>query len=343
MQIKDASQKLFLTGLALAVMTACSPLKFSSNKSVMTNTKNAKDTLEQLIMVPVIKNNYDSILLSTVSKFRPQIKDVPPKILLVGGDTLDLSYERPESIDSTAIAHNIIVRNNALKIFPGSKPYLGLIFQACDDYRTIFPISSETVISLIANESRFDPYAISIAPAFGINQFMRGTATDLGMHVYSKERFPRLAAAEENLAKLNKTYSRTDNVASKLFHNNNFDEAKKYELLADSLFKVRMTVIKEFEKALLAVDKKKLDDDRVNPEIVIPMGVKYLAILARTCKNYYKCSDEQAVSWAIEAYNAGFGSVRDNIRPYPETAAYSRRIQKDKSRLFPQPLITTNH
>jgi len=342
MHKKISHSKLLLIGSALVVAsTSCSTIKFISNKF----DKNIIDTniiptqnLEQRLRVPS-KLNMDSTIIADLAAYRPKILEMPPDIRRIGGDSIDLSYERPESIDFSMIEHNLIVRDSAINIypekkFPGFKSYLGMIFKACDDYRTTFRVPSETYISLFFEESKFNPYIISTAPAFGIAQFMRKTAEWLGMHVYSQTKYPKLYKYETELEAVCEQYSIAETAASWNFHSNNFEIAKMYELKADSLYEVRKAVLAGFEKALRAVDITKLDDDRLVPRIAIPKAVWYFTSLARQIQRIYHCSDEQAINWAIDAYNAGLGSIK-YVKPATETSIYNRLIHKDEPKLFP--------
>jgi hypothetical protein len=76
-------------------------------------------------------------------------------------------------------------------------------------------------------------------------------------------------------------------------------------------------------------------DGRLDPYTIIPICVKYVCGLADLCKRTYKCSDEQAIDWAIESYNGGFGNLKNEI-PFLETYNHDRKINKMESMLFPQ-------
>ena len=331
--------KLVLIGSALIIAsTSCSTSKLITNSTATnadktsTLTQNLEQRLNQRLDIPII--NIDSMLVSTLARYKPPISEMPPDIRMVDGDKIDLSYESPKSIDSTMIEHNIIVKNNAIRSFPKSKTYLGIIFKARDDYRNVFRVPPETMISLFSEESGFNPFIISTAPAFGIGQFMRETAEWLGMHVYSQKDFPILYKFETELAAVRKQYLTAENAAFGNFRNNNFEIAKMYKLKADSLYKIQKNILAGFEKALRAVDIKKLKDDRLIPETAIPKAMWLFTSTARQIQKIYHCSDEQAINWAIDAYNAGLGSIA-YVKPAIETSIYNRFIHKDEAKLFP--------
>jgi len=345
---KLSSSQLALIGSALVVAsTSCSTLKLitNSNKNITSNSITSTQSLEQRASqrvsqgINISKLNIDSAIVSDLALYRYEILEMPPDIRRIGGDSIDLSYERPESIDSSVIAHNFTVRQHALQVYPekyfsGFKSYLGMIFQAGDDFRTTFRVPSETLISVFFEESGFDPYIISTAPAFGIGQITRETAEWLGMHVYSQKKYPKLYKYETELAAVKKQYKFAGNAASANFRNNIFKTAEMYKLKADSLYKVQEQLLVKFEGALREVDVKKLDDDRLVPRIAIPKAVWYFTSLARQIQRMYHCSDEQAINWAIDAYNAGLGSI-EYVKPATETSIYNRLIHKDEPKLFP--------
>ena len=153
--------KLYLAGAALAVlMSSCSVKMVPSMTPEMSiQTEASRKKME--LLVKKSEESLDSIvnasLLSTLSKYRPKISEMPDDLTIINGDSLNLNgYTYGYGIlDSAAIAHNALVIKNALRIIPKSKPYISTVIDACDRYKGIFPVPPETILALLWAESNF--------------------------------------------------------------------------------------------------------------------------------------------------------------------------------------------
>jgi len=336
-------RKVILAGVGVAVIS--SSYNCTSIKNILTSQKHMPSS--ELSLESKVKScdlnlnihSYPTDIKLDVSGMRAELLTPRPDIRLVGGDTLDLSYERFSSIDSSMIYHNYIVAENALNKFSDMtknlKSYLNYTFLACDEFRDIFRISPETMIGLFIRESSFDVYAISTAHALGMAQFLRTTAQEMGMKVYSEEKYPDLYLLENKIAELDSKYRSLDKKSNSLFVKHSFNQAISYRLAADSLRDERDNAINTFENKLSNIGIKNLDDDRLRPEIAIRMSVKYIAGLAKRFKKEKHCSDAQAVNWAIEAYNGGYGAVINKGTIYADTYRYERGIHNIECSLYP--------
>jgi len=271
-----------------------------------------------------------NVMSSTISPIDNVVKDV-------GGDIIDTSYEKPLSDNYNRTRYCEIVGQITERKHPKSRPYLELILKHNSDFRTIFDIPPEYHFALLIQESSFNPYAISPAPAMGIAQFMRPTASDMGMHVYTKGTHPELFMYETTLAQVNKDSSGLFNAAMRNFKRNNFKDAERYKLEYDKVISKRGKLLLEFEQAF-RVHKNSIVDDRLNPELAIEKSAKYLALLCRECERHFGGKWWHNILRGIASYNSGLGTTRNNqgLPNIPETVGYIRNIMVMADSLSPK-------
>jgi len=172
-------------------------------------------------------------------------------------------------------------------------------------------------ISLIRNESDFDPLAISSVGAVGLTQIMPQTAKDLGMkNIYMPAYFVRAGSIMENERKMRRQ------AMTALFQINgrkNLDYARQArELMQKSLN------LAEKKAGLLARYRRELlqkgNDDRFQPALAIECGLRYFSGLMMKQKG--------DISLALASYNAGPHRVEQfkGIPPYKETVRFRNRV-----------------
>jgi hypothetical protein len=286
----------------------------------------------------------DSVLRLTLANYHPTVLEMPSGLKIIDGDTLqlnDANYIGSSKSDSITIIHNTIVKKNALNFIPESKPYIDMVFNACNRHKGKFPVPSESVLGLLCAESYFDPFALSGARAWGMAQFLRGTARDFGLSVYSPEEFPKLYELEVRSESLTNSYYYNRKLVYGNLKAHDFDAVKKYTLISDSILIELKAVQKAFTAEIKRIGVKNIKDDRLIPEKIIPVCVQYIAGLAYQAKLEYTCSDEQAIDWAMEAYNGGYGNLKKDL-PFEETYNHERRINKLESELFPRFVMSIN-
>ena len=330
-----------LAGLALtALVTSCSTTKFMSRSNTVDkslenklNIEHRLDSIRNEINRRFSTDSINSRLVKTFSLYTvPKANILPENLAVIGNDTLDISYIPPGPADSALTAHNFLVMKNAARVFPKSvKPvnYINTMARACVDYRSIFSVPLEAVIALHSAESNFDPYVISSAGAVGISQFRPGTARDMGLRTFTQTDFPELYRLEHAIMFYASRYGYYDDMSIKNFKSHNFKTAEIQRIKADSLYNLYLKTTVDFAAEANRIGKDNIakKDGTLVPEKAIPASVKYLAILARTFRKNYRCSDEQVLRWAIQAYNAGYGNVRLGVRTATETRDYIRYIE----------------
>jgi hypothetical protein len=336
------SALLFVSSALLALSTSCNTPKIVSDVNVN------KTLSDKIISNIAFDNNAFSNATSTnqrledvLSKYKSTILPVPNITKVIAGDTVDFSLNFFFSDYTYISKHNKVVMRNAMKLCPESKNYLPAIFHACYLSSDIFPVPSETIVALLYEKTKFNPNASASNDKFGIALFSAPTALKMDIYVSQKWNYPDIRLLETKLIKVHKERSSIRSIADKHFKNNDFELAKTYELLADSLEQIEKLTSKEYTVASYGIKEfsviKSHGDERFVPELVIPKFVELLAGLAKTCKDKYHCSDERAIDWAIEKYEEGL-NFSSAIRPSTKTAALSRSVDKLEAKLFSRPV-----
>lgn len=181
----------------------------------------------------------------------------------------------------------------------------------------IYNMNPLLFISLIKNESNFDPLAISSVGAAGLTQIMPKTAKDLGMkNIYMPAYFVRAGSIMENERKMRRQ------AMAALFQingNNRLHFANRArELMQKSLNlgDERANLFSRYSRELL----QKRTDDRLQPALAIEYGLRYFSRLMM--------NQNGDISLALASYNAGPHRVQQfkGIPPYKETVRFRNRV-----------------
>jgi hypothetical protein len=351
--MKNTSYKSLIGGLTLLIGASCSTVKHVSNQNISDLNSKNNTSLDYRMSLMIEESNkkfssdsMNAMLIKTISgiEYTPKVNVLPEDVFVIGRDTIDCRLTSAGSAgpaDSARLAHNAIVIRNASRIYPQSRPYLKYIIDACDNYRNDFDVPPEFMIGLLIAESNGNQYAISPVGARGGWQFMRATAEGMGMSWSMFNKYPKLSSLEKKIIRTvsNAYYYR--NSAKDNLIANNFKLAEKYELTADSLFKEYDKANLEFEAEVKRIGSKLVEKSSQVFDIPISTNnaVKYIVSLAKRFKKEFHCHDEQALLWAAEAYNGGYGAVsmgiKKNTRIYPATRDYTRHIASVRAKIFP--------
>ena len=172
-------------------------------------------------------------------------------------------------------------------------------------------------ISLIRNESNFDPLAISSVGAVGLTQIMPKTAKDLGMkNIYMPPYFVRAGSI---MKKARKSRRRAMEALFQINGEKNLHYARQArELMQESLNlnEKKSSLLARYRRELL----QKRTDDRFQPALAIEHGLRYFSRLMMNQKG--------DISLALASYNAGPHRVEEfkGIPPYKETVNFRNRV-----------------
>ena len=172
-------------------------------------------------------------------------------------------------------------------------------------------------ISLIRNESNFDPLAISSVGAVGLTQIMPKTAKDLGMkNIFMPAYFVRTGSImekERNMRRQAMTSLFQVNGEKSLHYARRARELMQKSL---DLGEKRASLLARYRRELL----QKRNDDRFQPALAIECGLRYFS---RLMMNH-----EGDISLALASYNAGPHRVEKfkGIPPYKETVRFRNRV-----------------
>lgn len=282
----------------------------------------------------------ESILLRNAEN---AIKDVASSNIaadstrIIDNDTITTSYSQPVLANYTRARYCDIVAQNAENIFPKSRPYLEMILKASHDFRYIFDIPPEFHIGMLQQESSFDPDAVSPAPAIGIAQFMYYTAKGMGMKVYSQGDFPELYQKENEIKLLNREATKAAELAMSDYRNNRFNVLQEHKLAADALIKEREALRYQIYRFYME-NLGRIDDERKNPDVAVPMSFRHLAESARWADKEYRGRPAHSIIRALAVYNSGYGNVRKgNGLPFiQETINYTRNIMINADKIAPK-------
>ena len=206
--------------------------------------------------------------------------------------------------------------------------FLPIIVEACHEQQSVFPLEPEVEVSLIRQESLFNPNAISLAGAVGIAQFIPETArNEYGMKVYVTDDYTEGV-------RLRKLFLEENRKVSAALGNNHFKLVERHKLRADELDKqmetrfVRYKIDLERQIEGTTLAERIALDQRLDPELAIRNGVRHLAEVCRACADRFGGSVRHNVLRGLAAYNAGLGQVFkfDGMPFLFQTIDYVRKI-----------------
>jgi hypothetical protein len=205
---------------------------------------------------------------------------------------------------------------------------LPIIVDECARQQDVFPLEPEVEVAKLRQESLFNPQAISLAGAVGIAQFIPETARDqFGMTVYATEDYTEGVA-------LRRQFQEETRKVNDALRDNQFKLVERHKLRADELGKKSEERFIRYKKDIETrirnyrpEDMKNLDH-RLDAEIAIRQGVRYLASLCRACSDRFNGSVRHNVLRGLAAYNAGLDQVLrfDGLPVIFQTVDYVRKI-----------------
>ena len=205
---------------------------------------------------------------------------------------------------------------------------LPIIVDACRRQQDVFPLEPEVEVALLRQESLFNLQAISLAGAVGIAQFIPETAQDtFGMQAYVTDDYTEGVSLRNVFLEENRRVSAT-------LRNNQFKLVEKHKIQADKLKKQTERKFIRYKKDLETEISKRNSAERIalnqrlDPELAINNGVRYLAGLCRTCVDRFRGSVRHNVLRGLAAYNAGLDQVfKYDLMPFIcQTVDYVRKI-----------------
>ena len=206
--------------------------------------------------------------------------------------------------------------------------FLHIIVDECQRQQHVFPLEPEVDVAKLRQESLFDPNAISPAGAVGIAQFIPETAQEqYGMKVYVTEDYTEGV-------KLRKRFLEENRKVRDALRDNKFTLVKKYKRRADKLGKqtetrfVRYKIDLEGQIAGTSLAERAALDQRLDPELSIRNGIRYLTEVCRACSDRFGGSIRHNVLRGLAAYNAGIDQVFkfDGMPFLFQTVDYVRKI-----------------
>ncbi len=239
---------------------------------------------------------------------------------------------------------------NAVNIYPASDQYVGYVVDANKRHQNIFPVPLEYFIGLLQQESRFNPYAVSVAFAMGFGQFMRGTARDLGMKTYTRQDSKELYDLETEIRRLQGSTNRLASASRREFLEGDPLLAKEWhdesQVQRDE-WRVKLGV--EFSEKFAEIIKERGEDIEKFDERTSPKSIErsafYVATLCRATNNYFGDNPLNALIWGLSAYNAGLGNVRRNngVPNFAETKNFLSHIMLNSNEVIHGRRIRTDN
>ena len=205
---------------------------------------------------------------------------------------------------------------------------LPIIVDECRRQQEVFPLEPEVEVAKLRQESLFNPSAISLAGAVGVAQFIPETASgEFGMTVFVTADYTEGVRLRKELGEENRQ------VAAAL-RENKFKLLEKHKLQADELSKQVderfLRYKKDLESKIVGTTTaaRSAIDQRLDPELCIRNGVRYLASLCRASSDRFHGSTRHNVLRGLAAYNAGLDQVLkfDGIPFIFQTVDYVRKI-----------------
>lgn len=206
--------------------------------------------------------------------------------------------------------------------------FLPIIVDECRRQQEVFPLEPEVEVAKIRQESLFKPTAISLAGAVGIAQFIPETASqDFGMQVYVTKDYTDGVV-------LRREFNEENRQVSAALRDNKFKLVEQHKLRADALSKrvdehfLRYKQDLESKIAGVSAAGRAAIDQRLDAELCIRNGIRYLASLCRTCSERFHGSTRHNVLRGLAAYNAGIDQVLkfDGMPFIFQTVDYVRKI-----------------
>ena len=206
--------------------------------------------------------------------------------------------------------------------------FLPIIVEACREQQSVFPLEPEVEVSLLRQESLFNPNAISLAGAVGIAQFIPETAQDeYGMKVYVTDDYTEGV-------RLRGLFLEENRKVSAALRNNDFKLVERHKLRTDELGKqtetrfVRYKIDLEGQIQGTTSAERIALDQRLDPELAIRNGVRHLSEVCRACSDRFGGSVRHNVLRGLAAYNAGLDQVFkfDGMPFLFQTVDYVRKI-----------------
>jgi len=205
---------------------------------------------------------------------------------------------------------------------------LPIIVEACREQQSVFPLEPEVEVALLRQESLFNPDAISLAGAAGIAQFIPETAeNDFGMKVHVTDDYTEGV-------RLRQPFLAENRKVSAALRENDFKAVEKHKLKTDELGKetetrfVRYRIDLESQIQGATRAERISLDQRLDPDLAIRNGVRYLAKVCRTCSERFGGPPQHNVLRGLAAYNAGLDQVFkfDGLPFLFQTVDYVRKI-----------------
>ncbi len=249
----------------------------------------------------------------------------------------------PIKLESNMVSVDSIVEN-AANIYPASQEYLGLVVDANMKHQDIFPLPLEYFFGLIQQESRFNPYAVSVAFAMGFGQFMRGTARDLGMntyHDYNSSDARDLQGLETEIRRLQGSANRLISASRREFPHGDLELAREWHIEGEKTRdEWRYKLGKEYSEMFADIIEKRGEDmvefdERTSPK-AIERSAFYVSTLCRATNNYFGGNPLNALIWGLSAYNAGLGNVRrrSGVPDFSETKRFLSEIMVNSNEVI---------
>jgi len=252
---------------------------------------------------------------------------------------------------------------------PRDMPYLeehvnatvGAVFSGVEQQLPTHPVDPVLIVSLLYNESRFSPVAVSHAGAVGMAQFMPNTAiefdldpiarTDLWQRyrqIRKTERAKRSQSQKEFLQRWDISKFSTAEVIQHALEKDQLDALAEYQAMVDAP-KPERAALKDYVKGVKAeLAKHDFFADggatlgRLDARASYAAPTASVDYIARRLKE-----NSGMTSSAVAAYNAGPAAVRDgnprsvlygygDLPAYPETIKYVQRIMVVYSKLRDQ-------
>jgi len=214
-----------------------------------------------------------------------------------------------------------------LDLYP-IEAYLPMIVDECRRQQEVFPLEPEVEVAKLRQESVFNPSAISLAGAVGIAQFIPETARDqFGMTVYVTKDYT-------DGVLLRREFNEENRLVTAALRDNKFKLVEQHKLRADALGKRVEEHFIRYKKDLevritgAGPAQRAAVDQRLDAELCIRNGIRYLASLCRASSDRFHGSARHNVLRGLAAYNAGLDQVLkfDGIPFIFQTVDYVRKI-----------------
>lgn len=213
------------------------------------------------------------------------------------------------------------------------------------------PVDPLLVLSLLYNESRYSPTALSPAGALGIAQFMPNTALEYGLgpiarpELWQKFRDERDTERKQRNQKIREFRKRfgvstfsADTVISKALETERFEMLAAYKLIKDGETPGKAARDDYVSAVRADLDQHEYFDGGREAMGILDARVTYAAATAAVTYIAERLAENAGMTTtAIAAYNAGPASVREtnprsvlfeygDIPAFPETVRYVQRV-----------------